>query len=83
MANEKRAWFAPKRAGYGTGMPITWQGWLLTLLFVGGNIASAILLAPRYPLAMLAILVVSALAMLLLLPGRTSGGWRHRDGRKG
>ena len=73
MANEKRGWFAPKRTGYGTGMPITWQGWLLTLMFVGGNIASAALLAPRYPLAMLAILAVSSLTMLLLLPSRTRG----------
>lgn len=80
MANEKRAWFAPKRAGFGTGLPITWEGWLLTLLFLGGNVTSAIFLGPRYPLATLAILTVSSVTMLLVLPGRTRGGWRHDGG---
>jgi len=28
-----RAWFAPKDIGYGA-TPITWEGWLVTLLFV-------------------------------------------------
>ena len=23
------AWFAPKRFGYGAGLPIAWQGWAL------------------------------------------------------
>jgi hypothetical protein len=27
-------WFAPKRSGFGTGWPIAWQGWALTLAFV-------------------------------------------------
>ena len=24
-----RPWFRPKRRGYGTGLPIAWQGWLM------------------------------------------------------
>ncbi len=24
-------WFAPKRYGYGAGLPIAWQGWVLTI----------------------------------------------------
>ena len=27
-------WFAPKRYGYGAGLPISWQGWAITLGFV-------------------------------------------------
>ena len=27
-------WFAPKRYGYGSSLPIAWQGWALTLGFV-------------------------------------------------
>ena len=27
-------WFAPKRYGHGSGPPIAWQGWALTLGFV-------------------------------------------------
>ena len=38
-------WFAPKRYGYGSGLPISWQGWVLTLGFV----ALAILLSVSSP----------------------------------
>jgi hypothetical protein len=80
MPEDKRAWFAPKHRGFGTGHPITWEGWLVTLLFVGGNLASALLLGPRHPLATIAILVLSSIIVLLILPGRTRGGWRHHQG---
>ena len=26
-------WFAPKRYGYGSGLPISWQGWAVLLGF--------------------------------------------------
>ena len=29
MANEDEAWFAAKTFGYGSGLPIRWQGWAL------------------------------------------------------
>ena len=32
--NDPPAWFAPKRYGYGAGLPISWQGWALTCAFV-------------------------------------------------
>ena len=31
--SEGPEWFAPKRYGYGSGMPISWQGWAVTLGF--------------------------------------------------
>ncbi len=37
---EKQYWFRPKRFGYGME-PISWQGWLATLVFVGAIIALA------------------------------------------
>jgi hypothetical protein len=38
-------WFAPKRYGYGAGLPISWQGWALTIAFLAyaTEIASAML----------------------------------------
>lgn len=29
MWDDDKAWFAPKRYGYGSGLPIAWQGWAL------------------------------------------------------
>ena len=34
-------WFAPKRYGYGAGLPITWQGWALTVVFLAVSIGLA------------------------------------------
>ena len=27
-------WFAPKRYGYGAGLPISWQGWTVSVMFL-------------------------------------------------
>jgi hypothetical protein len=29
MAQDRRYWFAAKRYGWGWGLPLTWQGWLV------------------------------------------------------
>ena len=29
-----RPWFRPKRRGYGTGLPIAWQGWVMLLVHI-------------------------------------------------
>ena len=31
--NDGDYWFAPKRYGYGAGLPLTWQGWVLCLVY--------------------------------------------------
>ena len=36
------AWFAPKRFGYGAGLPIAWQGWAVLVAYL------AVLLAVRH-----------------------------------
>ena len=33
--SEGPEWFAPKRYGYGAGLPITWQGWAIVLGYAG------------------------------------------------
>lgn len=41
MSDGDGAWFAPKRYGYGTGLPIAWQGWTL----LGGYLMLMLLLS--------------------------------------
>jgi hydrogenase/urease accessory protein HupE len=40
MNREPRYWFAAKRYGWGWGLPLTWEGWVVYLgwiaLFLGG-----------------------------------------------
>ena len=42
MFLKKGDWFAPKRYGYGTGLPIAWQGWALLAAY-GAGIAGALM----------------------------------------
>ncbi|WP_175688508.1 hypothetical protein [Burkholderia anthina] len=46
-SNDKKIWFPAKRYGWGWGLPVAWQGWVVLLLFVIGIIASAWLVSPR------------------------------------
>lgn len=72
-------WFAQKRYGYGAGLPISWQGWLITLLFLAITMGTAILFADR-PLILVAVVVPLALLLALITAKTTRGGWRWRWG---
>ena len=73
-------WFASKRYGLGAGLPMAWQGWVLTLGYVGIVIGSAFLLGERSPWAVVSI-VFTATAIFLVITARTTkGGWRWRWG---
>lgn len=74
-------WFAPKRYGYGAGMPIRWQGWVLTLGFIAVAIFLPWLLGRR-PLQMLAVFVPLVLVFTVLSARTTRGGWRWRWGER-
>ncbi len=74
-------WFRPKLFGYGA-VPVTWQGWTLTLGLVAaaatiGNLAQhsgtiyAVLLLPLVT------------GFLYLCWAKTDGGWRWRWGDEG
>jgi hypothetical protein len=75
-------WFAPKRYGYGGGLPIAWQGWALIVGY-------AIVLLLATPLVRYTVvgyvLFVTALtfALLVIAARKTRGGFRWRWGGKG
>ena len=72
-------WFAPKRYGYGAGLPVAWQGGLVMATFLAAIIGAGIFLQGDR-LAQAAI-VLPATALLLLVAARTTrGGWRWRWG---
>jgi len=74
-------WFAPKRYGYGSGPPISWQGWVITIGFV-------LLAAPlgiafvRKPLVLVAIMIPLTVLFSTIAAKTTRGGWRWRWGDK-
>jgi hypothetical protein len=82
-----RYWFKPKRYGYGA-TPITWEGWVFTLLIVLIILGSGwLLLGFGAPRGTTAVWVWWAIVMVVLAVSvgvtiaKTGGGWRWRWGR--
>ena len=73
----KRPWFRAKTHGYGTGLPIAWQGWLFLALHIALIAGLAVLLRER-PAVMTIAIVLAALAPMPIYRARTEGGWRWR-----
>ena len=75
------SWFRAKRHGYGTGLPVAWQGWVLLALHVALIAGLAVLLRER-PVVMVIAVVIAALAPMPIYRARTEGGWRWKWGNR-
>ena len=73
----RRPWFRAKSHGYGTGLPIAWQGWLFLALHIALIAGLAVLFRDR-PVLMTIAIVLAALAPMPIYRARTEGGWRWR-----
>ncbi len=51
MQTNPRYWFPAKRYGWGWGLPITWQGWLVLVTFIALVAGGVLLFPPRTALA--------------------------------
>lgn len=73
-------WFAPKHFGFGSGLPIAWQGWaaVATFLLV---IAGSALFARTNTAASIAVTLLATLVFSVIAARKTKGGWRWRNGR--
>ena len=75
------AWFAAKRYGYGSSLPVAWQGWAVLLGYVA-LIAAASLLIRYSWIAFAGVAVAATAAFILICAQKTRGGWRWRWGGK-
>lgn len=74
-------WFAPKRYGYGAGLPISWQGWVLTFGFLLLTLLLAVAMVKR-PIQLIALMIPLLLAFIVISARTTRGGWRWRWGEE-
>ena len=75
-------WFRAKRHGYGTGLPIAWQGWFLLAVHIA-LITGVVMLLRDRPVALTIAAIFAGLLPLPLYRAKTEGGWQWRwSGRK-
>jgi hypothetical protein len=77
---DDHAWFAPRRYGFGAGLPIAWQGWALIAGYVAVVVGATRLLLPRNRGAWAVVLVALTAAVMAIAARHTRGGWRWRWG---
>ena len=71
-------WFRPKLFGWGA-VPVTWQGWAMTAVFV--VLTSAVMrLGAEDNRALLALLAPLIVSFVLLCRAKTDGAWKWRWG---
>lgn len=78
--NDDQDWFAPKRFGIG-GIPISWQGWLLTFAFVAVMLALCLSLKDR-PIQLIPALILPSMIFFVISCRKTRGGCRWRWGEE-
>ena len=81
MSDDGPQWFAPKRYGYGSGLPIAWQGWAVTAVYIA-IVLIALRLVPSRPIIILAVIVPATVTLIVITARTTRGGWRWRWGNK-
>ncbi len=74
---DDRPWFRPKRRGYGAGLPIAWQGWLVMALHIALITGVAVRLKDQ-PIWMTIFVILAGVAPMPLYRARTEGGWKWR-----
>ena len=86
LLSDRRPWFAEKRFGYGAGLPIAWQGWVLLLSYVAVIIGLAALAGRTRDEALVGVIALMLLftaVFVVIARVRTRGGWRWRWGEDG
>jgi hypothetical protein len=76
-------WFPAKRYGWGWGLPVRWQGWLVLLTYGALMVLAAVLLSPeQQPVIHVAsVAVLTALLVLICWRKGERPRWRWGAGK--
>ncbi len=81
LSINKEPWFRSRRFGYGSGLPIVWQGWVVIFVHLALILGLALLLRGNG----LVQGIMISLGVIIPLPiyhARTQGGWNWNWGRR-
>jgi hypothetical protein len=76
MTDKPGYWFAVKRYGWGWGLPVRWQGWLVMFGYLGLVYAGVYLLLTPRALATYLIALTALLIVILAWKGERPLRWR-------
>lgn len=74
-------WFAAKRVGFGSSLPIAWQGWLVYAAFLGVVTGTA-LLPPGHHALRIVVIAIAVLSLVVVTQRHTESGWKWRWGNR-
>ncbi|MCX5542474.1 hypothetical protein M3A49_23750 [Paraburkholderia sp. CNPSo 3076] len=64
MTGTGKYWFRAKRYGWGWGLPLTWQGWLVLAVYVLSICLVAVFFEPHgHPFAFAGLVILATLAL--------------------
>lgn len=78
-------WFLPKSHGYGAGLPIAWQGWVLLVGYITLVTGLGLLAALedwRITVVAMALILLATTGLVAIVARRTRGGFRWRWGNR-
>ena len=78
---EEGAWFRAKKFGYGAGLPIKWQGWVVLGSYVLAMVGLGLLSDSNGEiptLATAALMLIVTAVFVVIVRKRTDGGWKWR-----
>lgn len=81
MTENDGAWFAARRFGYGAGLPIAWQGWVVLAIIVGLPLGLSWLVLPDRPSYFSVMVIGITVLCMPLIAIKTRGGWKWRSGK--
>ena len=84
MSNETKEhyWFPAKTYGWGWGLPSSWQGWLVLMAYLVGNVLASLLLNPQVEPTKFTLAIAALSGVLLLVCWKTGEPPRWRWGRE-
>ncbi len=83
-----KPWFKPKRYGYGAGLPIAWQGWVVLIVYLAVTVGAAPVAVSLFPNVEIAaalftgVIMVASVVLLIICARKTEGGWHWRWGKR-